>query len=234
MNTEDNRFWLGIGLAILGLIPPAVEFAKKDIQFAVLYSAVFVLMLAWFFVSLRSGRGPHYETVLMRKMLTLRNREGKLAEVRREQTVRARYGNLEGIWWRGNIVDGTMSNFKVDGDDPDVIEPLGCSRSFYKRFTNPLSKGGKKTVIWSFNAVDSFLSSEESFLHETIPGMKELRLEVNFPDDRRCIAEEFHVEVAGDDTRTLSGLQKVNGGKQLIAVVKSPKPGRTYRLDWKW
>ena len=234
MNTERNRFWLGTGLGVLGLVAPVVEFARRDFQLAALYFLVLLLMFAWFFFSLRSGRGPHYETILMRKVLTIHDREGKLAEVRREQTIRARYGNLQGIWWKGNIVDGSMSNFKVDGETPDDIESLGCSKSFYKKFTNPLSKGEERTVIWTLQAADSLLSTREAFLHESIPATKRLEMEVNFPENRRCTSAEFHEEVAGYDTRRLDGPRVIGGGQKLFAPVKSPKDGHTYRIDWAW
>jgi len=234
MDTDSSRFWFGTGLAVLGLIPPIVEFVRRDFTLAILFTVVLLLMFALFYVSLFSGRGPQYETLLMKKVLTIQDRDGHLAEVRREQTIHARYGNLQGIWWKGNLVDGSMSEYKVDGDDPDEVEPLGSSLSFYKRFTNPLSKGEERTIFWSYKAANSFSGSNEAFIHDTIPGTKQLEMEINFPDQRKCASAEFHVEVAGHDTHTLDGLRRIANGKQLIAVVKWPKAGHTYRVDWRW
>jgi hypothetical protein len=235
LSTDRKLAWISLLIGILGLLPWLFDqVSKSHYQLAILYCLLLILLLAFFFYTLFSGRGPHYETLLMKKILTLKDENGRSAEIRREQTVRARYDNLQGIWWKGNIVDGSMRDFFVDGTEPDDIETVGCSRSFYKRFKVPLSKGEEATLIWTFQADDSFLSEDETFLHETIPATRKLELEVNFPDRRRCGLSGFHVEVAGDDTRPQSGLVNNGQGKQLVAVVKAPKPGHTYRIDWTW
>jgi hypothetical protein len=174
MDTQNRQFWLGIGLGILGLVPPVVEYAKRDFQLAALFVFILLLMFLWFYFSLRSGHGPHYETLLMKKVLTIKDPQGKLAEARCEQRIRAHYGNLQGIWRKNNVVDGSMSDFRVDGKPPDEIDKLGSNMSFYKRFTIPLSKGEERDVIWTFQATDSLLNAEEAFLHDTTSTIRQL------------------------------------------------------------
>ncbi len=233
MDTQHRQFWLGTGIGILGLVPSVVEYIKKDFQLATLYSLPLLILFLWFFASYRSGRGPHYETLLMKKVLTIKDPQGKLAEARCEQRIRTRYGNLHGIWRKNNVVDGCMNDFKVDGKPPDEIDKLGSNMSFYKRFTIPLSKGEERDVVWTFQAVDSLLSSEEAFLHDTTIGTKVLEMEVIFPDERGFTSASFHEEVGGEILEPLPGLEKI-GQKKLAAKVKSPKPGHTYRIDWTW
>lgn len=236
MSKDDYRFWLGIALGTLGLIASIVEFLKHDKN--ELAGAFFILLIllvfAWFFYAVRSGSGVHYDTLKMTKVLTIKDPQGLLAEVDRVQLIRARWGNLQGVWWRSNIADGSISDYQVDGAQPDAVEKLGNSLSFYKRFTNPLSKGEKKSIRWSFLAHNSFPTSQEAFLHETIPGTRELVLEVNFPSARKCLSAEFHEEIAGDATRLVDGLERTEDGGKLVACVKSPKAGHTYRIDWRW
>ena len=190
-------------------------------------------MLLWFYFSLHCGHGPHYETLLMKKVLTIKDPQGRLAEARCEQRIRAHYGNLQGIWRKNNVVDGSMSDFRIDGKPPDEIDKLGSNMSFYKRFTIPLSKGEERDVIWTFQATDSLLNAEEAFLHDTTIGTKLLEMEVVFPDERGFISASFHEEVGGENSNPLPGLEKI-GHKKLVARKESPKPGYTYRIDWTW
>ncbi len=234
MNTDRKLAWISLVIGLLGLFPWLQEqIHNRNYQLAITYGSLIALLFIFFGYTLRSGKGPHYETLQMKKILTLLE-DGQRAEVRREQTIRARYDNLQGIWWKGNIVDGSMRDFAVDGKNPDRIESVGCSRSLYKEFRPPLSKGERITVIWTFQADNSFPSGHESFSHETIPATRNLEMVIHFPDKRRCVSEKFHVEVAGDDARPHDGLEKRGEGKLLVATVRTPKPGHTYTIDWIW
>ncbi len=234
MSNNRRLDYLGIAIGVLGLIPPVVELVRRDFQLAALFLLLLVVTFGWFLFAVQSGRGPHYQTTLMKKTLILRDSKGHFATVRREQTIQARFGNLQGIWWKGNIVDGSLVDFLVDGNDPDEIERIGCSVSFFKRFRNPLSKGERRTILWEYTALESFLSDHEASLTDSIPGTRRLELLIEFPVDRLCRHAEFHVEVAGDDTQTHDGLEIQADGRLIFASVDSPKPGHTYRIDWSW
>ncbi len=234
MSNSRRLDYLGIAIGVLGLIPPVIELLRRDFQLALLFSLLLIVTFSWFLFAIQTGRGPHYQTTLMKKTLTLHDSGGRNATVRREQTIQARFGNLQGVWWKGNIVDGSLSDFQVDGGPPDEIERIGCSISFFKRFRNPLSKGERRTILWQYRAIDSFLSDQEASLTDAIPGTKRLELFIEFPADRLCRSAEFHVEVAGDDTQIHKGLEIQADGRRVFASVDSPKPGHTYRIDWSW
>ena len=231
MDTQNRQFWLGIGLGVLGLLASVVRFFKNELLLGILVIFILLLMFVLYFVSSASGRGPHYESLKMRKTLTIKDSRGKEAEASCEQRIRARFDNLQGIWRKNNVVDGSMSDFKVDGQPPDKIETFGSNKSFYKQFATPLSKGEEMDVIWTFKATDSLLDAEEAFLHETTVGTKELIMEVVFPDERGFTSASFHEEVGGEIIGSLAGLEKT-GQKRLSATVKSPKPG--YQGNWHW
>jgi membrane protein implicated in regulation of membrane protease activity len=231
MNTDRMLAWVGLTIGILGLIP---IFRDASLQLQIAYSVVLVLLVAFFVFVYRSGRGPSYETLLMKKVLTIEDKGGTLAGIKREQKIRARFGNLEGVWWRGNIADGTLSDFKVDGRDPDRTETVGGTLSLYKAFKRPLLRNEEKTILWSMKANGSFKNDSETFGHETVPKTKELVLEINFPTGRPCRNPIFYVQVAGNYVGPQDGLENNAYGQQLVATVHGPKQGHTYCVDWEW
>lgn len=231
MSTDRMLAWVGVVIGLLGLIP---IFESANLQLRIAYSIILFLLLAGFIFLYRYGRGPIYETIRLRKVVTITQKDGSLAELRREQTIRVRYGSLDGIWWRGNSADGSLSEFKVDGNDPDKIETSAGEQSFYKAFQPPLPKGEEQQVNWSLQVIDSFKLAQESFEHNTIPWTKELEMEINFPHDRKCRNPRFYVKIAGDYVGPHDGMENIGDGLQLVAKVHAPKPGHTYCIGWAW
>jgi len=234
MNKEDYRFWLSIAIGALGLFLSIAEWIRKDYLFALLFILLILMIFAWYRFSLHSNSGIHYETSELHMILDLQDAHGHSAILRRIQKIRARWGNLQGIWWRGIIGDGSLHSFQVDNAAPNKIEKLGTSIGLYKEFKIPLSKGEQHTVSWRCIATDSFPATEEAFLHIAIPGIRNLILEVNFPAQRKCLSAECHEDVGGDATQLLEGVERNQDGSQVKVATRHPRAGHTYRIDWTW
>jgi len=221
----------GLVIGLLGLIP---IFRDASAQVRSAYLVALALALALFVLTVINGRGPNYKTLLVRKVLTVFDTGGKLAEIRSEQTIRVRYGSLEGVWWNGLTADGTFSDPKANGKAPTQSKRFGPTLSYYHAFKPPLSRGETKTVVWSIKTHDSFTNANEALLHDTTPWTKRLIMEVNLPEGRPAKNPKLHVEVAGSYTETLDDPRNNGNGRQLVAEVNRPKQGHTYSLDWEW
>lgn len=231
MNTDRMIGLAGLLIGILGLIP---IFRDASMQVRIAYLIALLLLSAVFLVLIFNGRGPNYKTTLARKVLTVMDTGGALAEIRSEQTIRVRYGSLEGIWWNGLTADGTFSDPKANGNAPAQSKRFGTALSYYHAFKPPLSRGETKTVVWTIKVHDSFTNNNEALLHDTTPWTKKLIMEVYLPEGRPAKNPKLHVEVAGSYTDTLEDPKNIGNGRQLVSEVNRPKQGHTYSLDWEW
>ncbi len=231
MNTDRMLAWAGLVIGLLGLIP---IFRDTSVQIRVAYLIALALLLVVFALPVFTARGLNYKTLLARKVVTIQDTGGTQAEISSEQTIRVRYGSLNGIWWNGLTADGTFSDPKANGQPPTQTKRLGTTLSYYFEFKPPLSRGETKTVVWSIKARDSFTNTNEAILHDTTPWTKKLEMEVYLPEGRPAKNPKLHVEVAGIYTDTLEDPENIGNGRRLVAVVNRPKKGHTYSLDWEW
>jgi len=231
MSTDKMLAWAGLVIGLLGLIPIVRD---ASVQVRAAYLIALALLIVTFTAIAFTGRGPNYQTLLARKVLTIMDTGGKLAEIRSEQTIRVRYGSLDGIWWNGLTADGTFTDPLANGQPPVQSKRFGTTLSYYFEFPPPLSRGETKKVVWSIKAHNSFTDNNEAFLHDTKPWTKKLEMEVNFPEGRPSRNPKLHVEVAGSYIDTLEDPTNNGNGRQLVAKVNRPKMGHVYSLDWEW
>jgi hypothetical protein len=181
--------------------------------------------------------GPQFTTVALKKTLTLRDHEGHLANLEREQRIRVNYGSIPEIWRRSIYADGNMDNFNVDGKPvaaSDQVLSSGKVVEIRKRFPEAIFSGHDKTVKWSYDLHDSFPENHEALDHVVIPGTQTLELIVVLPPDRRCIQAALHVLAGGEPIDQLEGPEISADRTTLRALRRSPKSGHTLRLSWDW
>lgn len=231
MSTDRILAWVGVAIGMLGLIP---IFRDSPLQLRVAYTAILVLLLVLFAVLYRSGRGPQYSTLSMKKTLELVEPDGSLARMRREQRIRVNYGQLSEIWCRNIVADGNIQRVHIDGEQPDEEKKMGCLLSVCKRFDTPIFKGQEASIVWTYELVNSFLAKAEVLDHDVKQATRFLELTVIFPNNRPCRGAGLHELIAGDPERLLQSPTIESNGTLVKATIRRPEKGRTIRLTWDW
>jgi hypothetical protein len=231
MSTDRILAWVGVAIGILGLIP---IFLDSSMQLRLAYAVVLTLLLVLFAVLYRSGRGPQYATLSMKKTLEIVEADGSLAWMRREQRIRVNYGQLSEIWCRNIVADGSIHSLLIDNCPPDDEKRMGCLLSICKRFDNPLFRGQEKTIIWTYELRNSFSARTEVLDHDVKQATRYLELTVVLPVSRPCRGASLHELIAGDPDKLLPNPVIDMHGTVLKAILKHPEKGRTIRLTWEW
>jgi hypothetical protein len=231
MSTDRILAWVGLAIGILGLIP---IFRDSSLQLTIAYVVVLTLLVILFAFLYRSGRGPQYATLSMRKTLEIVEADGSLARMRREQRIRVNYGQLSEIWCRNIVADGSIQNLLIDNNPPDDEKRMGCLLSICKRFETPLFRGQEKTIVWTYELRNSFLARTEVLDHDVKQATRYLELTVVLPASRPCCGASMHELIAGDPEKLLPNPTIDMHGTILKAILKRPEKGRTIRLTWEW
>jgi hypothetical protein len=225
--------WLGLTIGLLGLIP---IFRDSSAQLRLAYCFALLLLLILFAVLYRSGRGPQYSTLSMRKTLVLKASDGSHAELLREQKIRVNFSSMSEIWCRNIVADGSIANLRIDGvalQDVDQ-EWLGCLLDIRKRFLRTLYRGDEESVLWSYDLINSFPKQKEFIDHDVTPGTQLLELVVELPEQRPCREARLEEKVAGEPSKQLKDPEILRSGTLVRATIRAPKEGRTIRLSWQW
>ncbi len=223
----------GIGLSALGLVP---LFRDANTQLILAYCFLFFALLGFFLYAAYRTSGPPFTTISLKKVLTIQGRDGRLASLTREQRIRVNYGSIQEIWCRGIYADGTVDNFKVDGEAVPAFDQnwSGPVVDLRKRFSEAIFSGHETTVEWSYDLYDSFPARHESLDHEIVPGTREVELTVHLPAERTCIGASLHILAGGEPVGQMDDPEISEDRKTLHTMVKSPKSGHTLRLSWNW
>jgi len=233
MSSDRKIAWFGIGLSVLGLIP---IFRDASVQLIVVYCLLFLVLVGFFLYAAYRTSGPQYTTISLKKVLTIQDRDGRLASLTREQRIRVNYGSIQEIWCRGIYSDGSIDNFKVDGEPVPAFDQI-CSGPIIdlrKRFSEAIFSSHETTISWAYDLHDSFPAKHEALDHEVTPGTSLVELTVHLPVSRTCIRASMHVLVGGEPVEQMEDPAISQDRKTLHAWVKSPKNGNTLRLSWDW
>jgi hypothetical protein len=231
LNTDRLLAWVGVVIGILGLIP---IFRDSAVQFQLVYGVTLCVLLVLFVVLYRTGRGPQYETLSIRKTLEIVTADGSFARMRREQRIRVRYGQLSEIWCRNIVADGSIRNLLIDDSPPDDAKTLGCLLSICKRFRAPIFRNQQIDIVWSYELHQAFLAKSERLEHDVTPGTHLLELVVILPKARPSLGASLHELVAGEPAQPLDNPTVGQRSTVLKSTVKRPKEGRTVCLSWEW
>jgi hypothetical protein len=159
-----------------------------------------------------------------------------LANLTREQRIRVNYGSIQEIWCRGIYSDGSIDNFKVDGEAVPAYDQSwsGPVVDLRKRFSEAIFNNHETTVAWAYDLHNSFPAKHEALDHDVTPGTEELELTVRLPAERLCVRTSLHALVGGEPVEQMDDPEISQDRKTLHAHVKSPKNGHTLRLSWDW
>lgn len=233
MSTDRKIAWFGIALSALGLVP---IFRDANTQLIVAYCLLFLALLGFFLYAAYRTSGPQFSTVSLKKVLTIQDKDGALANLTREQRIRVNYGSIAEIWCRGIYADGTVDNLKVDGEEVPAYDQSwsGPIVDLRKRFSEAIFSGHETTVAWAYDLHNSFPARHEALDHEVTPGTGVVELTVHLPADSLCIRSSLHILVGGEPVEQMDDPEISDDRKTLRARVKSPKNGYTLRLSWDW
>ena len=128
--------------------------------------------------------------------------------------------------------DGTVRNIILDGAAPEIRSAFAGIVEIGKRFAAPIPAGGRFSVTWGYELLDSFTANTESFSHLVEQTTESLTLEVEFHSERPCRVAELLVRQGGV-TRKIRDCPVAEGGRRVTAVEK-PELGGDYILQWEW
>jgi len=224
---------VGIGLALLGLIP---IFRDANMQLRVAYCAAFLFLVAFFLYAAYRTPGPQISANLIKKKLIIDDQGGKLAHVEQKRTIRVNYGSIQDTWLPEITTDGRPDNFTVDGvavTECDQI-PRDSYVSLRKRLPEAIFSNHEITEVWNYDLHDSFPDKHEAFDHVVTRKNKDVELTVILPANRPCIRAYVHLLVGDDPVGQLDDPEVSTDKRTIEARFKSPKSGHTLRLSWDW
>jgi hypothetical protein len=211
-------------------------FRDANTQLMIAYCLLFLSLLGFFLYAAYRTSGPQFSTVSLKKVLTIQDKDGVLANLTREQRIRVNYGSIQEIWCRGIYSDGSIDNFKVDGEAVPAYDQSwsGPVVDLRKRFSEAIFNNHETTVAWAYDLHNSFPAKHEALDHDVTPGTEELELTVRLPAERLCVRTSLHALVGGEPVEQMDDPEISQDRKTLHAHVKSPKNGHTLRLSWDW
>lgn len=225
MTREELLGWIGVLLGLPGVL---ILFLGGHIAVAAL---VLVLVAAFVWFAWRFNK-PTFTILEVHKILNFVSPDGASATLVRTQKARANHPASE-FWFRGMGSDGRIENIRIDGAAPArILRELGEIHAC-KQYAHPLRSGTVSIVRLEYELLDSFPAAQESLLHTVFEPTGQLRLEVHFHSGRPCRSAKLFRRYGGGE-RTLDIVDRSEDGVLASAIVKHPKVGSQYELEWEW
>lgn len=226
----------GLAVGLLGIIwsfDLAVEFR--------LIASLMIFTVAAVFVAVRyvQSRTLEYTILALKKTLSIHDAGGQRATLTRESTEIAGTEGLSEIWFRNIGATGRIENVQstvtIDGNliegEVKVFDDMGLTH-IRRSLTRPLKKGEQIQSTVTYDVVDSFSNSRESFGHIVNFKTDKLVMIVRLPEQRPSQTAELF-EVFGGTKRVLLA-QFAEQSTNLTFERDNPHLGATYELTWMW
>jgi hypothetical protein len=147
----------------------------------------------------------------------------------RTQTMKFNVGAREALIARlageGQILPGKLMS---KGRVVDLSERKG---HVYAVFAAEIKKGDVVDITLESSVKDAFPTNIEWVERDILQPTDKLKIEVRFPDERRCQAAEL-TRIFGADEEKIE--QLVPGSSVIATIPKGMQVGESYRLHWQW
>ena len=221
-------------LTLLGII---ASFAGVLTLFWQGYVAVGILviivgvLLVWHYIVLDQ---PEFTLLEVNKTIFLNDARGHSATLIRQHKARANHKGITEFWIKGISSDGVIGKILIDDKPPDY-QGVDCGDVVVcKRFKRPLQRGQEDELTLSYDIEDGFLRDSETFIHSVAHKTKHLRMAVRCPSDRPIRSARASLRYGGHMHKALPNLKISENGCKAELIVRKPKLGEQYYLEWDW
>lgn len=227
--------WIGIAGLIFGIPGFILAFTTPDKAVAWLAVVLGLVLFAAAFLIRRASRLPPFRMNDVKITLDLKDNLGNEATLRKEYEAVPSYGHLQEMSHRNIAADGGITDLKWNDSpiDPTWIKQILGEYQITARFPGPLPRGKPFKCSLSYNAVSSFLQSQEGMVYVVDFPVRKVNITIRFPADRMCTrASAFRVQGAGKmplpDPIVDAQL------KTVTVTLRKPQVGAEIEIWWDW
>lgn len=178
---------------------------------------------------------PPFKVKLLESSVTIYDRDGKRAEVKRTYTARSNFRQQNVMSHKNIGADGSVVNICWDGK-PVLKEHIRERMHEWEvdiHFDLPLQQWAEFKGTLSYEVIDSFPRSREGVVYGVEHATSRAMLRVTLPNDRPCkTATAVKMTGAGEDP--IGGLVVSENNTKLELEVKRPRQGSRYAIYWTW
>lgn len=229
MSKGDLLAWIGILIGLPGFL---LLFFSQHVVIASLLVAIGAGMLwvRWYI------NQPEFTLLLVEKILTINDVEGRTAVLLRCQEGVANQKGLTEFWCRNISADGPITNIRLDDRPPHEVKREAGDTQVCKRFNRALEHGEQFSMKLSYDLTDSFPKSTEGMIHVVECKTKRLKMVVTLPGGRPATAARASLRYGGNPHMRLPQprLTGQTTGERIEMEIKSPRLGAEYCLEWDW
>lgn len=230
MNWDRMIAVVGVCIGIPGFL---LLFLSDKWAHGVLVLLLVCLCASWWYYTIWRDKQPVFTILHLEKKIVITDSTGKAATFTRTHKLKVNHKGITEWWCRNLAADGTISNIKIDGRDPDQTITTGGTIQICRRFPFPKERGEVWESTLTYDLADSFVRPWEETIHYTSFKTKKLIMEVDLP--RACKRAELRFTFGGQQSELLPTKPEVSTTKQSIRVeIKRPRLGGQYHLGWEW
>lgn len=168
----------------------------------------------------------------LRKILTVHDTCGKKATVTQTQMTTACHSDNSEYWFRNIRAIGSISNFRINSNDPSEQRKEGDHYQICVKFPPELKiiNGADLTLTYEYEG--AFTQNEGILTHVVDDDTRRLHLSVVLPVGRAISTARFFCIHNGKEEALLPPVIREN--TKIEADIENPIRGAEYCLQWNW
>lgn len=180
---------------------------------------------------------PPFTLLSIEKTLEFQDNVAHKAAHTDTRTVMANHKGITEFWFKDIGQPGSLDNILISGQPPDLEEHRpGGNMGVGKRYPRHFEWRQQFKATLSMDILDSFPDEREFYTHKVMDKTKRLTMIVKFNRGKRFRSARVLLGYGGasyEEAKKVN-LTKADDGSELELVVKRPKLGQEYRLEWDW
>jgi hypothetical protein len=168
----------------------------------------------------------------LRKILTVRDTRGNKATLTQTQMTTACHVDNSEYWFKNIHAIGSISNFRVNNGEPAAQRKENGSYQVCMKLPPELKIINGSDLTLSYEYEGAFTQNEGVLSHVVDSNTRRLYLTVELPDGRAISSAKLFCK--HDSTEEMLLPPVVTGQTKIEAVIKNPKLGTEYCLQWSW
>lgn len=180
---------------------------------------------------------PPFTLLGVEKELEFRDKDARNARHTDTRKVMANHKGITEFWFKDIGQPGSLNNVLINGDPPDLEEDrAGGNMGVGKRYPRHFEWRQQFKASLSMEILDAFPDEQEFYTHKVMDKTKRITMAVKFHRGKRFRTVRVLLGYGGASYEVIKkpNLTKAEDGSELELVVKKPKLGQEYRLEWEW